>query len=257
MDRKTVIIAGNWKMYKTSIEAIDFIKNLKEKSTGVQAQILLAVPFTSICSAVKEANSSLIEIGAQNMNDASEGAFTGEVAAKMLMDAGAKFVILGHSERRRFFNEDNTFINRKVQRALKEGLKAILCVGESYEEWEEGKTDEIVTKQLTECLSGIETSDVERLIIAYEPIWAIGTGVNATPAQAEEEHQRIRKILIERFGDDMGMKIPILYGGSVNPSNASSYIDQSEIDGLLVGGASLNLDTFVQIIQYSNQSPKV
>lgn len=257
MDQKTVIIAGNWKMYKTNIESADFIRSLKEKCADAKAEILLAVPFTAISTAAKEAEGSPIEIGAQNMNDASEGAFTGEVAAKMLKDAGATFVILGHSERRRFFKEDNAFINRKVQRALKEGLKTILCVGESYDERESKKTDAIISTELSECLKGLDNSNAAHLIIAYEPLWAIGTGVNAAPVQVEEEHQKIRKLLIEQFGEEIGKKIPILYGGSVNPQNASSYIEQPDIDGLLVGGASLDVDTFDQIINYPNHVNKV
>lgn len=248
----SVIIAGNWKMYKTNIESAAFIKKLKEKCAAAKAHILLAVPFTAISTAAKEAEGSNIEIGAQNMNDANEGAFTGEIAAKMLIDAGASFVILGHSERRRYFKEDNAFINRKVVRALKEGLKAIVCVGESYDERESSKTDEVIAEQLNECLSGLEEADAERLLIAYEPLWAIGTGVNATPALVEDEHQKIRKVLAERFGEAAALKIPLLYGGSVKPSNAASYIDEPTIDGLLVGGASLDVDTFDQIVNYQN-----
>lgn len=246
-----VLIAGNWKMYKTNIESAEFIKKLKEKGAPPNVEVLLAVPFTAISTAAKEAEGSHIQIGAQNMNDASEGAFTGEVAAKMLIDAGAKFVLLGHSERRRYFNEDNAFINRKVLRALKAGLKAILCIGESYDEREAGKTDEVITLQLNECLNGLEKGGIEHLIIAYEPLWAIGTGINATPSHVEEEHKKIRELLSKRFGEDK--KIPILYGGSVNPSNAESYIEEHDVDGLLVGGASLNIDTFDQIINYTTK----
>jgi triosephosphate isomerase (TIM) len=250
MESKAVIIAGNWKMYKTNIEAAEYIKKLKAKGVGDKTRVLLAVPFTAISTAAEEAKGSHIEIGAQNMNDASEGAFTGEVAAKMLLDAGASFVILGHSERRRYFKEDNAFIHRKVQRAVREGLKAILCVGESYDEREAGKSAEVIHKQLSECLEGLQEGDISRLLIAYEPLWAIGTGVNATPSLVEEEHQKIRKMLTEKFGEEAG-KIPLLYGGSVNPSNTSAYIEEADVDGLLVGGASLNLDTFDQIINYS------
>lgn len=257
MEPKNVIIAGNWKMYKTNIEAAAFIRSLKEKIAAAKAQVFLAVPFTAISTAAKEAAGSNIHIGAQNMNDASEGAFTGEIAAKMLLDAGASFVLLGHSERRRYFNEDNAFINRKVLRALKEGLKVILCVGESYDERESAKTDEVVQAQLKECLQDVEVGQIERLIIAYEPLWAIGTGVNATPSVAEEEFVKIRKSLEERFGDDAGKKISLLYGGSVNPANAASFIEEPNIDGLLVGGASLNIDTFDQIVNYQNTIHKV
>jgi len=237
-----VIIAGNWKMYKTNIETADFIKKLKEKGAPPKTKVLLAVPFTAISTAAKEAKGSHIEIGAQNMNDASEGAFTGEVAAKMLLDAGATFVILGHSERRRHFKEDNAFINRKVIRALQEGLKVILCVGESYDERESGKGEEVVAKELEECLKGVD--DTKNLMVAYEPLWAVGTGVNATPQLVEEMHLKIRGLLKEK-------EIPLLYGGSVNPSNAAAYIDEPNIDGLLVGGASLDINTFDQIINYT------
>lgn len=250
----SVIIAGNWKMYKTNIEAVDFIKKLGEKIAPTKAQVLLAVPFTAIASAAKEAEGSLIEIGAQNMNDASEGAFTGEVAAKMLIDAGAKFVILGHSERRRYFNEDNAFINRKVKRALQEGLKVILCVGESLSEREAEKTEEVLQNQLKACLDGVLEDDIKNLIIAYEPVWAIGTGLNATAPVVEETHLVIRQILATLYSEEVVKRISIIYGGSVKPANALAYIDEPNIDGLLVGGASLDLDTFDQIVNYQHHA---
>lgn len=250
----SVIIAGNWKMYKTNIEAVDFIRKLGEKIAPTKAHVLLAVPFTAIAPAAKEAEGSLIEIGAQNMNDASEGAFTGEVAAKMLVDAGAKFVILGHSERRRYFNEDDAFINRKVRRALREGLKAILCVGETLSDRESGKTEETLRSQLAACLDGVEAREVDRLIIAYEPVWAIGTGINATAQAVEATHLSIRLILASLYNEEIAKKIPVIYGGSVKPANASAYIDEPNIDGLLVGGASLDLDTFDQIVNYQHHA---
>lgn len=240
------IIVGNWKMYKTAQEAVSFVKELLPllKSADVP---YLAVPFTAIHEVV-EASESKVIVGAQNMNDAQEGAFTGEIAAKMLLDIGAKFVILGHSERRHYFHEDNGFINRKVKRALMDGLQPILCIGETQIEREEEKTNEVIQKELLECLAGLNNEEAAKIILSYEPIWAIGTNLSATTEQAQEVHAMCRKWLEEKFTSEVAHKIPILYGGSVTPKNAKELMSQPDVDGVLVGGASLNPVMFSQII---------
>lgn len=245
------IITGNWKMYKTYDEAHLFVKELIPKLENCQSKIYLAVPYTLIQPLVKEANSTSLVIGAQNMNDASEGAFTGEIAGIMLKDAGAQFVLIGHSERRRIFNESNDFINRKVKRAFKDKLQVVLCVGETKEEFENEKTQEILRTQLTEGLKAITLEGNNSLIVAYEPVWAIGTNENATPEIAQQTHLFIREVLSQIFSPEVANEIVIQYGGSVNALNSEELLSQPDIDGLLVGGASLSLETFVQIIHTS------
>lgn len=244
MDKE--IITGNWKMYKTIEEAVAFINQLKEKLGEKSAY--LAVPFTAIQASSEAAKDSSITIGAQNMNDASEGAFTGEIAAKMLTNAGAKFVILGHSERRHLFGETSAFVNRKVHKALAEGLQPVLCVGETLDQHKEGKAKEIVKQQLEESLEGVE--EIGNLILAYEPVWAIGTDEAATPEQAQEMHAFCRECLSEKWGEEAANQIVIQYGGSVKPGNAKALMDQKDINGLLIGGASLSADTFLNIVNY-------
>lgn len=246
--KRDVIVTGNWKMYKTIGEAKQFIENLAAQIQESQVKICLAVPFTALFPAAqltKHLNTS-IEIGAQNMNDATEGAFTGEIAAKMLKDAGASFVIVGHSERRHLFHETSAFINRKVKRALKDGLTPLVCVGETLEERKAGRTEEVLERQLTESLEGVDLSLVQ---IGYEPVWAIGTGVVATPSEAELAHLFCRKVLEKVGGKKEGSVPPILYGGSVKSENAKELIAQSAVDGFLVGGASLEPKSFYEIIQ--------
>lgn len=236
------LIIGNWKMYKTFPEAKSFIESLNNSKTAY-----LAVPYTLIqpLSALNKPN---VVIGAQNMNDASEGAFTGEISGRMLKDAGAKFVVLGHSERRQFFKEDNLFIQKKVKRALSDGLDVILCVGETLEQHENHKTEEVLEKQLTESLGDLKEGDFDHLSIAYEPVWAIGTGLAATAEEAEKEHSFIRSLIDKRWGKGASSKVKILYGGSVKPENAEYFLKQADIDGLLIGGASLNVDSFGTIL---------
>ncbi|GAB4235038.1 MAG: triose-phosphate isomerase [Chlamydiales bacterium] len=245
------IIAANWKMYKTTEEAVSFIKELAPKIPEEGDEVYLAVPFTFIAPSVEAAKGSRIKIGAQNMNDASEGAFTGEIAASMLIDAGAQFVILGHSERRRLFHEDNLFINRKVKKALLEGIQPLLCIGESKEEREAGAEKEVIYRQLVDSLDGVTLEQMERLVIAYEPVWAIGTGTSASYEQAEEMHAYCRQCIKDMWNPELSEKCRILYGGSVKPENATQLMEQPNIDGLLVGSASLNVETFHQIIHYS------
>ncbi len=241
-------IVGNWKMYKTIDEAIAFVDKIAPLAKESTCKIMLAVPFTAIKPLSEKVKGTNIVIGAQNMNDASEGAFTGEVAAVMLKDAGAEFVLLGHSERRVHFKEDNNFINRKVIRAVESGLIPLLCIGESYDEREANKTDEVLQKQLEECLQGLDQEAAKSLMIAYEPVWAIGTGLAATEKDASQAIKKVKTVLGELLGDKNVSKVPMLYGGSVSPNNAQSFLESSDIDGLLIGSASLAADSFAQII---------
>jgi triosephosphate isomerase (TIM) len=233
------IVAGNWKMYKTASEAVEFVETLAGQLPEGQAEVWLAVPFTAIRETAAVAGP--IVVGAQNMNDATEGAFTGEIAGRMLIDAGARFVLIGHSERRHVFGESDAFINRKVKRAIADGLQPLLCVGETLDERKEGQTHEVLTEQLTAALEGVES--LESVVLAYEPVWAIGTGHSATPEIAQEAHSFCRAFLSER-----GVDLPILYGGSVKPDNAATLMAQEDIDGVLVGGASLDPEQFLKII---------
>ena len=249
MSRPTVI-AGNWKMYKTIEEATTFVETLPPLVGKSQAAVYLAVPFTAL-----HAVASLkgpFTIGAQNMHDAAEGAFTGEVSGAMLREAGAHFVILGHSERRHIFHESNAFINKKVKRALKEGLEPIVCVGETLEAHEAGETEAVLKDQLLGSLEGLSPEEVVKLIIAYEPVWAIGTGKVAHPDDAEAAHKYIRRVIGEKWGEKVAEGLVIQYGGSVKPDNAAALLIKSDVDGLLVGGASLSAESFSQIIKGSN-----
>ncbi len=245
------MVTGNWKMYKTGEEACQFLETLAPLLEESQVDVSLAVPYTAISLAaqkVAELNAS-IAIGAQNMNDASEGAFTGEVAARMLKSAGATFVILGHSERRHIFHETSDFINKKVKKALQEGLQPILCIGETGEERENGETEEILKTQLHESLQDLSKEEMKQIILAYEPVWAIGTGEVATPEMAEEAHLLCRELVASGWGKRVAKALLIQYGGSVKPENAADLLVQENINGLLVGGASLQPETFYEILQ--------
>ena len=250
MERK-VMITGNWKMHKTIDEAVEFVKELSPHLANYRGDVYLAVPFTVIHPLTQECTNFPIVIGAQNMNDANSGAFTGEIAAKMLMDAGAKFVLLGHSERRHLYHEDNNFINRKIKRAVLDGIQPVLCIGETKKNYDEKETYSVLQTQLKECLQDLQVQELKNLVIAYEPVWAIGTGYSATAEMAETVHKFIREQIKEMFGLEFAEQIVIQYGGSVNPSNAKELLDQPNIDGLLIGGASLLLETFYQIVNDS------
>lgn len=245
---REIYVVGNWKMYKTAREAAEFLEELGPKIEQCKAHVYVAVPFTSIAPAARVTKQSRIVIGAQNMNDAREGAFTGEIAAIMLVEAGAKFVLLGHSERRRFFGEENRFIHQKVVRALQEGLQPILCIGEELEAREEGRTEEVLREQIETCLKDIPEEEVKKVLLAYEPVWAIGTGKAASPKMAEEAHAFCRKCVHKLFGKEVSDHMPILYGGSVKPENIGDLVGQKDIDGVLVGGASLDPQTFSELI---------
>lgn len=245
--KKIPLIAGNWKMNKSNSEAIKFIETLSQRIDSFKGLIYLAVPFTCIQEAAKV--SDKIIIGAQNMNDAQKGAFTGEIAALMLKEVGAKFVILGHSERRQLFHESDEFIHKKVLRAIKDGLQPILCIGETLQEREEQMTEDVLKSQLQKALKDLSNEDLFNLIIAYEPIWAIGTGKSATANIAQEAHLFIRNTLTNLFDENVAQKIYILYGGSVNADNINSLMQEPDIDGVLVGGASLEVESFLKIIK--------
>jgi triosephosphate isomerase len=252
------IIIGNWKMHKTIEEARSFIKNLLSSFQPAEStRVGLAVPYTVIFPAAEEVKGTALMVGAQNMNDASEGAFTGEIAGDMLKEAGAQFVLLGHSERRHLYCEDDDFINRKVKHAVEIGLQPILCIGETKEEYKAKETHSVIERQLTEGLKNIQPQQLQQLIIAYEPVWAIGNGHSANPEIAQEAQHFCRQILAKILTDELSQQIVIQYGGSVNPSNAHELLAQPDIDGLLIGGASLSLESFRQIVndRYSkNQS---
>lgn len=243
------LIIGNWKMYKTIEQALDFIKQIAPIAEKTQSKVMIAVPFTAIKPCADAANGTQVIIGAQNMNDSMEGAFTGEVAASMLKEAGAKFVLIGHSERRKLYHENNQQINRKVARALASDLQPILCIGESYEERESKKTQEVLQTQLQEALAGIGKEVASSLVVAYEPVWAIGTGLAATVDLVTNAHQEIRECLADLWSDKEAAKSSIVYGGSVNPKNAESFLESGDVDGLLIGSSSLNPEIFAKIIE--------
>lgn len=247
--RKT-IIAGNWKMNKTVKETKETLARLKELTTGVEGvEIVIGAPFTALESAVKTVEGSNIKIAAQNMYPKASGAYTGEISPEMLKEVGVKYVILGHSERREYFKESNEFINEKVKCALSYGLTPILCIGEKLEERESGKTTEVNEKQVREGLAGLTAEEAKKVVVAYEPVWAIGTGKTATPEMAEETHKEIRDVLVSMFGKETAEEMTIQYGGSMNAKNAAELLAQKNIDGGLVGGASLDADTFIQVIK--------
>lgn len=243
------LIAGNWKMNKTVSESIEFARDfVKAVSNVTDRDILICPPFTSLYPVSEIFNGTNVRLGAQNMYFEEKGAFTGEISPLMLKDAGCSFVILGHSERRHIFGESNELINKKVLSAVSHGLVPVLCVGELLEEREEGKTFDVVGSQLEEGLKGV-SADSE-FVIAYEPVWAIGTGKTATPELAEEVHRFLREKLSELFGSEKAESVRILYGGSVKPENVDGLMAMNNIDGALVGGASLKVESFVKIVNF-------
>ena len=246
------LIAGNWKMHKTVPEAQTLARQLADRLSDVNfADVAICPPFVDLypVSLILREKESKIILGAQNMHPEPKGAFTGEISAEMLLSAGAKMVILGHSERRHIFGETDEFINAKVRRALEVGLVPILCIGETLEQRKAGKTNDVLREQITKSLAGVQIDDPHKIIIAYEPVWAIGTGVNATPEQAQEAHTFVRGLLAQLWGEQVAQEMRILYGGSVKPANAQSLLTQPDVDGALVGGASLDADSFEGIIR--------
>jgi triosephosphate isomerase len=247
---KRFLVVANWKMNKTIREAEKYIEELKPLIADLKVPIWIAVPYTAIHTC-REKFPATIAIGAQNMNDASSGAFTGEVAGVMLKEAGADFVLLGHSERRQYFHETDEFINKKILRALEVPLKPLLCVGEGFEERETKRTKEVLETQLKTCLKGVTKEQMENLLIAYEPIWAIGTGKAATPERVKETHADIRTILEDMFDQTTAFRTPILYGGSVSASTTEELASTEGVDGFLVGTASLDPQSFAKIAALS------
>lgn len=243
-------IAGNWKMFKTKAEALNFAEEFKKLYQGTDVQTAICAPFTNLEALVEAFKDTKIMVGAQNVHFADEGAYTGEISVSMLEEIGVDLCIIGHSERRQYFGETDETCNLKLKKLFEGSIRPILCVGESLEERDAGKAFDIVKGQLTADLDGISGDSVKKLVIAYEPIWAIGTGRTATPEQAEEMCAFIRNTLIELYGEEVADEVIIQYGGSVKPANATEIMNMDEIDGALVGGASLKPTDFMQIIDF-------
>ena len=244
------VIAGNWKMNMLPNEAIEYIEAFAPMVKDTDNEVILCVPYTNLFYTLMNAQGTNIKIGAQNMHYAENGAFTGEVSPQMLKSIGVEYVIIGHSERRQYYNETDETVNKKVKAAYEVGLKPIVCVGESLEEREAGKTESIITNQTRLALEGLSNADVEATIIAYEPIWAIGTGKTATSEDANNSIKAIRAEIARIYGNDVAEKVIIQYGGSVKSSNAKELFTTTDIDGGLVGGASLKPDEFSKIVNY-------
>lgn len=245
------LIAANWKMNKTVAEAVSTADELK-KLAGKEknADVVICPPFTALYAVAKELKGSNIKLGAQNMYFEKSGAYTGEISALMLKNAGCEYVIIGHSERRQYFGETDESVNKKMKVAFENSIIPIVCVGETLQQREKNEAFSVIEKQVKVGVAGLSAEQSKKLVIAYEPVWAIGTGKTATPQQAEEVHAFIRKIYTEMYGKDAAESIRILYGGSVKPDNVSEIMRQPDIDGALVGGASLKADDFIKLVRY-------
>jgi triosephosphate isomerase len=244
------VIAGNWKMFKTVHEALVHVKELRAEVNDVEGvEIVVAPTATALHAAAEAARASNIAVAGQNCHWEREGAFTGEVSAAMVREAGAEYVIVGHSERRTLFGETDLTVNKKVHAAIAAGLLPIVCIGETLEQRDGGQTLGVLDHQLKQGLDGVSAEHVAEMVVAYEPVWAIGTGRNATPEQAQEAHAHIRGRLRSWFGADAAERCRVVYGGSVKPGNAASLLGQPDIDGALVGGASLDVAGFAQIVR--------
>ncbi len=245
---RTPIVVGNWKMNKTAAEAVELVTELKERVRGIDnVEIGVCPPFVCLTEVSKVLKGTHIGVGGQNMYWEPEGAYTGEISAEMLLTSGCKYVILGHSERRMYFGETNETVNKKVKAALSAGLIPIMCVGETLEQRQAGLTEQVVDEHVTGGLKDLSGDEVRGVVIAYEPVWAIGTGLTATPEQAQKIHRFIRERLTNLFGVGIAQEIRIQYGGSVKPDNAGELFRQVDIDGGLIGGASLKADSFAAI----------
>ena len=243
------VVAGNWKMNMLIADAIQFMDRLIPELAPVPgAEIILAPPFTALAAASEKLSGAPVFLAGQNMAEHSQGAYTGEIGASMLEDAGCAYVIIGHSERRVLFAEDDALVHRKCLAALKQGLRVILCVGETREQRRDGQTENVVGRQILSALAGLCAESLQNIVIAYEPIWAIGTGDNASPEQAQEVHAFMRARLSEMFDRSSADSMRLLYGGSVNESNCTGLFGMPDIDGVLVGSASLNVKSFCAII---------
>ncbi len=244
------VIAGNWKMNMLPNEAIEYIETLSKLIKNTENEVVLCVPYTDLFYALLTAQNTNIKIGAQNMHFEEKGAYTGEISPQMLKSINVEYVIIGHSERRQYYNETDETVNKKLKSAHKVGLKPIVCVGETLEQREEGKTSEVITKQTALALEGLNEKEVEETIIAYEPIWAIGTGKTATSEDANESIKEIRKEIARKYGQQTAERVIIQYGGSVKSKNAKELFSMSDIDGGLVGGASLDPEEFSKIVNF-------
>lgn len=247
------LIAGNWKMYKTIDESLSFFNELKENPLPSEVDAVICAPFLSLPTLVKEAENTGIGIGAQNVHWEQEGAFTGEVSVPMLTAVGVSYVIIGHSERRNDFAETDQDVNNKVHAALAGKITPIICVGEQLAEREADKTTTVVCTQVSEALQGVAPKDATKVVFAYEPVWAIGSGQAATAKDAEEVCAYIRRLLIELYDEMVADQVRIQYGGSVKPTNISTFMSEPNIDGALVGGASLEVNSFLQLLQGAKQ----
>lgn len=250
---KKPFIAGNWKMYKTIAEAADFARSLRIMAPRcADRDVLVAPPFTALSAVANEIRGTGIHIAAQNLHASPQGAFTGEISAAMIAEAGGDYVIVGHSERRTLFGEDDALVGRKIQAALGCGLEVIFCIGETLREREEGLTFVVVEMQIKEGLKALQIDDIRHLVIAYEPVWAIGTGKMATPGQAEEVHAAIRALMDNQYGEAADT-LRILYGGSVKPDNMAELMVEQNVDGALIGGASLEFDSFLRMVLFDKK----
>lgn len=250
---KNKFIAGNWKMNKTVAETKKFFDELIPVVAGSKNTVVLCVPFTDLASAVQATENTNIAIGAQNVHWAESGAFTGEISAAMLTELGVKYVVIGHSERRQYFGETDETVSKRTKAALSAGLKPIVCVGETLEQREGGITEKVLSEQVKKGLDGVSAEDMKNVVIAYEPVWAIGTGKTATDEQANETIGFIRSVVKEVYGKETADELYILYGGSMNDKNAKGLLSMSEIDGGLIGGASLVPEKFEVIVKAHNE----
>jgi triosephosphate isomerase len=250
--KRRPIIAGNWKMNKTTVEARELASKLIPLIAGVKERdIVLAPPFTALQSVAEVIKGTGIALSAQNLHWEDKGAFTGEISAEMLLDLGCKYVIIGHSERRQFFSESDETVNKKLRQALNKGLLPIVCVGETLKEREAGKANDVIERQVTGALKNVTAAEMQKVTIAYEPVWAIGTGKTATPDQANEIHSFIRKKGEIAYGKEIASALRIQYGGSVTPENVSTLMAMPDIDGALVGGASLKPESFAALVNFT------
>lgn len=255
---KKPFIAGNWKMFNTLRESVNLVKSIKAGVHNVtDCQVVVCPPFTALAKVSKQISEGPMELGAQNMHPETEGAYTGEISPAMLKDVGCRYVILGHSERRQYFGETDVFINEKLKTALKYSIIPIVCVGETLEQREARQQFEVVKTQIDQSLKDLTKSECLKIVVAYEPVWAIGTGKTATPEIAEQMQSYIRRLLKEKFGEATAKKVPILYGGSVKPDNIAQLIEKPNVDGALVGGASLKAESFIQIVKNAVQAAGV
>lgn len=249
--KRKPILAGNWKMNKTSAEARELASKLIPLVSGAKdREIVLSPTFTSLAAVADAIKGTNVSLAAQNMHWEDKGAFTGEISAEMLLDLGCKYVIIGHSERRQYFGETDELVNKKVKQALKKGLLPIMCCGETLTEREAGKLNEVINRQVTGGLRDVSADDMKKIVIAYEPVWAIGTGKTATPEQANEVHALIRRTVMSLYTAEISEGLRIQYGGSVTPENVSALMAKPDIDGALVGGASLKPESFAALVNF-------